>query len=127
MILPQLILDDMEDLKTAPAGLTGLELVKGALFLNLVPGLLQAPFNIMTNTNFFGNDIIPAHMINFPEHLKSHEHTPEMYKWASRAMKNSGIFGGRTVAPLHFQEILSSWFTNVWRTTEAVIADASWD
>lgn len=68
--------------------------------MNYMPGLVQPFYNILTNRNFFGNPVVPAHMAHFPQHMKSHERTPGMYKLLAREFKTKLDV---SVAPLQLQ------------------------
>lgn len=123
MVAPQLALDHMYGMETAKGKRTMTEIMRGMVFMNYMPGLLQPFWNIYSNRNFFGNPVVPPHMAHYPRHLKSHERTPQVYKTISREMKeNTGV----SVAPLHIQEFMSSMFTNMYRTVEANVRDWEW-
>ncbi len=93
------------DLTTGVASLAGWKfvwsLVHGNLAIGWIPVAAQPVVEVRTNRNFFGADIIPAYMQNWPpEQQFFSRSTPEPYRAVGR------LFG---VSPLHAQTFVRGW------------------
>ena len=94
-------------------------LVHGNLAIGWIPAIAQPVVEVRTNRNFFGDEIIPAYMLDWlPEQQYFPRSTPEPYRVFGR------VFG---VSPLHVQTFARGWTGHLGHAVVTGIDELMWD
>lgn len=94
-------------------------LVHGNLAIGWIPAIAQPVVEVRTNRNFFGDEIIPAYMLDWlPEQQYFPRSTPEPYRVAGRYLG---------VSPLHVQTFARAWTGHLGNAAVTGIDELMWD
>ncbi len=94
-------------------------LVHGNLWMGWKPAVVQPVIEVYTNRNFFGSEIIPSYMRNWPpEDQYFHRSTPLPYRHAGERIG---------VSPLHVQTFWRSWTGHLGNATVVFLDEQLWD
>ena len=94
-------------------------LVHGNLAIGWIPAIAQPIVEVRTNRNFFGDEIIPAYMLDWlPEQQYFPRSTPEPYRVAGRLLG---------VSPLHVQTFVRGWTGHLGNAVVTGIDEQMWD
>ena len=94
-------------------------LIHGNLAVGWIPAVVQPILEIRTNRNFFGNEIIPAYMANWPaERQYFHRSTPLPYRSVGAAFN---------LSPLHVHTIVRGWTGHLGNAIVVALDEVMWD
>ena len=94
-------------------------LVHGNLAVGWIPAVVQPIVEIRTNRNFFGNEIIPAYMSNWPAERQYFDRsTPLPYRGVGELLN---------VSPLHVQTIVRGWTGHLGNAVVVALDEAMWN
>ncbi len=94
-------------------------LIHGNLAVGLVPAVLQPPWEIARNRNFFGDEIIPAYMANRERRDQFFDRsTPLPYRSVGDLLN---------VSPLHVQTVVRGWTGHLGNLVVTGLDEAMWD
>ena len=117
--LPEVALDLVAGRETLAGPKFVWSLVHGNLAVGWIPAVAQPIVEIRTNRNFFGNEIIPAYMANWPAERQYFDRsTPLPYR---------GIGAALNVSPLHVQTVLRGWTGHLGNAVVVALDEAMWN
>ncbi len=94
-------------------------LIHGNLAIGWIPAIAQPFVEVQTNRNFFGDEIIPAYMLDWlPEQQYFPRSTPEPYQLVGRLLN---------VSPLHVQTFGRAWSGHLGNVVVTGIDELMWD
>lgn len=111
------------DLATGTETLAGLRyawsLLHGNLWMGWKPAVVQPVIEIYTNRNFFGSEIIPSYMKNWPSESQFFRRsTPLPYRHAGEWLG---------VSPLHVQTVWRGWTGHMGNIAVVFLDERLWD
>ena len=116
--LPEVALDLAAGRETLAGPKFIWSLIHGNLAVGWVPAVAQPIVEIRTNRNFFGNEIIPPYMANWPAERQYFDRsTPLPYR---------GIGAALNVSPLHVQTIVRGWTGHLGNAVVVALDEAMW-
>ena len=119
MKLPEVTLDLVYDTQTLAGPKFAWSLVHGNLAIGWIPAVAQPYVEVRTNRNFFGDEIVPAYMRNWPaERQYFHRSTPEPYRMLGAALG---------VSPLHVQTFVRGWTGHLGNAVVTWLDEAMWN
>ena len=117
--VPEVALDLVAGRKTLAGPKFVWSLVHGNLALGWMPAVAQPIVEIRTNRNFFGDEIIPAYMANWPaERQYFNRSTPLPYRSVGAAFN---------VSPLHVQTMVRGWTGHLGNAIVVALDEMMWD
>ena len=117
--LPEVALDLIAGRETLAGPKFVWSLVHGNLALGWIPAVAQPIVEIRTNRNFFGNEIIPPYMANWPAERQYFDRsTPLPYRGAGELLN---------VSPLHVQTIVRGWTGHLGNAVVVALDEAMWN
>ena len=117
--LPEVALDVFAGRETLAGPKFVWSLIHGNLAVGWIPAVAQPIVEIRTNRNFFGNEIIPAYMANWPAERQYFDRsTPLPYRRVGAALN---------VSPLHVQTIVRGWTGHLGNAVVATLDELMWD
>ena len=117
--IPEVALDLATDTDTLAGPRFLWSLIHGNLAIGWIPAIAQPVVEIRTNRNFFGDEIIPAYMLNWlPEQQYFPRSTPEPYRVAGQYLG---------VSPLHVQTFTRGWTGHLGNAVVTGIDEWMWD
>ena len=117
--VPEVALDLVARRKTLAGPKFVWSLMHGNLALGWMPAVAQPIVEIRTNRNFFGDEIIPAYMANWPaERQYFNRSTPLPYRSVGAAFN---------VSPLHVQTIVRGWTGHLGNAIVVALDEMMWD
>ena len=117
--LPEVALDLVAGRETLAGPKFVWSLVHGNLAVGWIPAVAQPIVEIRTNRNFFGNEIIPAYMANWPAERQYFDRsTPLPYRSVGTALNAS---------PLHVQTIVRGWTGHLGNAVVVALDEAMWN
>ena len=94
-------------------------LIHGNLAIGWIPAVAQPVVEVRTNRNFFGDEIIPAYMLDWlPEQQYFPRSTPEPYRVAGRLLG---------VSPLHVQTFTRGWTGHLGNAVVTGLDELMWN
>ena len=94
-------------------------LIHGHLAIGWIPAVAQPVVEVRTNHNFFGDEIIPAYMLDWlPEQQYFPRSTPEPYRVAGRLLG---------VSPLHMQTFARGWTGHLGNAVVTGMDELMWN
>ena len=119
MKAPEVVLDLAAGADTLAGPRFVWSLIHGNLAIGWIPAIAQPVVEVRTNRNFFGNEIIPAYMLDWlPEQQYFPRSTPELYRVAGRLMG---------VSPLHVQTFVRGWTGHLGHAVVTGADELMWD
>ena len=117
--LPEVALDLVAGRETLAGPKFVWSLVHGNLAVGWIPAIAQPIVEIRTNRNFFGNEIIPAYMANWPAERQYFDRsTPLPYR---------GVGAVFNVSPLHVQTVVRGWTGHLGNAVVVALDEAMWN
>ena len=117
--LPEVTLDLFAGAGTLAGPKFVWSLVHGNLAVGWIPAVAQPIVEIRTNRNFFGAEIVPAYMRNWPPERQYFDRTtPLPYRSIGAALN---------VAPLHVQTIVRGWTGHLGNAVVTAADELMWD
>ena len=117
--LPEVVLDLVAGRETLAGPKFVWSLVHGNLAVGWIPAVAQPIVEIRTNRNFFGNEIIPPYMSNWPAERQYFDRsTPLPYR---------GVGAALNVSPLHVQTIVRGWTGHLGNAAVVALDEAMWN
>ena len=117
--LPEVALDLVAGRETLAGPKFVWSLVHGNLAVGWIPAVAQPIVEIRTNRNFFGDEIIPPYMANWPAERQYFDRsTPLPYR---------GVGAVLNVSPLHVQTIVRGWTGHLGNAVVVVLDEAMWN
>ena len=117
--LPEVVLDLVAERETLAGPKFVWSLVHGNLAVGWIPAVAQPIVEIRTNRNFFGNEIIPPYMSNWPAERQYFDRsTPLPYR---------GVGAALNVSPLHVQTIVRGWTGHLGNAAVVALDEAMWN
>jgi len=117
--LPEVALDLVAGRETLAGPKFVWSLIHGNLAVGWVPAIAQPIVEIRTNRNFFGNEIIPPYMANWPAERQYFDRsTPLPYR---------GVGAAFNVSPLHVQTIVRGWTGHLGNAAVVALDEAMWN
>ncbi|MDE2763207.1 MAG: hypothetical protein OXK74_10540 [Gemmatimonadota bacterium] len=117
--LPEVALDLVAGRETLAGPKFVWSLVHGNLAVGWIPAVAQPIVEIRTNRNFFGNEIIPPYMANWPAERQYFDRsTPLPYR---------GVGAALNVSPLHVQTIVRGWTGHLGNAAVVALDEAMWN
>ena len=117
--LPEVALDLVTGRETLAGPKFVWSLIHGNLAVGWIPAVAQPIVEIRTNRNFFGNEIIPAYMANWPAERQYFDRsTPLPYR---------SIGGALNVSPLHVQTVVRGWTGHLGNAVVVALDEVMWD
>ena len=117
--LPEVALDLLAGRETLAGPKFVWSLVHGNLALGWIPAVAQPIVEIRTNRNFFGDEIIPPYMANWPAERQYFERsTPLPYRSVGEVLN---------VSPLHVQTIVRGWTGHLGNAVVVALDEAMWN
>ena len=117
--LPEVALDLVAGRETLAGPKFVWSLVHGNLAVGWIPAVAQPIVEIRTNRNFFGNEIIPPYMANWPAERQYFDRsTPLPYRGVGAALK---------VSPLHVHTIVRGWTGHLGNAAVVALDEAMWN
>ena len=117
--VPEVAMDLLAGRETLAGPKFAWSLIHGNLAIGWIPAVAQPIVEIRTNRNFFGDDIIPAYMANWPpERQYFNRSTPLPYR---------GVGSVLNVSPLHVQTIVRGWTGHFGNAGVVALDEAMWD
>jgi len=94
-------------------------LIHGNLAIGWIPAVAQPVVEVRTNRNFFGDEIIPAYMLDWlPEQQYFPRSTPEPYRIAGRLLG---------VSPMHVQTFTRGWTGHLGHAVVTGVDELMWN
>ena len=116
--LPEVALDLVAGRETLAGPKFVWSLVHGNLAVGWVPAVAQPIVEIRTNRNFFGDEIIPPYMANWPAERQYFDRsTPLPYRDVGAALN---------VSPLHVQTVVRGWTGHLGNAAVVALDEAMW-
>ena len=117
--MPEVALDLVAGRETLAGPKFVWSLVHGNLALGWMPAVVQPIVEIRTNRNFFGGEIIPSYMTNWPaERQYFNRSTPLPYRSVGAALN---------VSPLHVQTMVRGWTGHLGNAVVVALDEVMWD
>ena len=117
--IPEIALDVIARRETLAGPKFVWSLIHGNLAVGWIPAVAQPVVEIRTNRNFFGNEIIPAYMANWPAERQYFDRsTPLPYRRVGAALN---------VSPLHVQTIVRGWTGHLGNAVATALDEVMWD
>ena len=117
--LPEVALDLLAGRETLAGPKFAWSLVHGNLAVGWMPAVAQPIVEIRTNRNFFGDEIVPAYMANWPAERQYFDRsTPLPYR---------GVGAVVNVSPLHVQTIVRGWTGHLGNAVVVALDEAMWN
>ena len=117
--LPEVALDLVAGRETLAGPKFVWSLIHGNLAVGWIPAVAQPIVEIQTNRNFFGNEIIPPYMANWPAERQYFDRsTPLPYR---------GVGATLSVSPLHVQTIVRGWTGHLGNAVVVALDEAMWN
>jgi len=117
--LPEVALDLVAGRETLAGPKFVWSLVHGNLAVGWIPAVAQPIVEIRTNRNFFGDEIIPPYMANWPAERQYFDRsTPLPYR---------GVGAALNVSPLHVQTIVQGWTGHLGNAVVVALDEAMWN
>ncbi len=117
--IPEVVLDILSGRETLAGPKFVWSLIHGNLAVGWIPAVAQPIVEIRTNRNFFGNEIIPAYMANWPAERQYFDRsTPLPYRRVGAAVN---------VSPLHVQTVVRGWTGHFGNAVVAALDEVLWD
>ncbi len=117
--LPEVVLDLLDGRETLAGPKFVWSLIHGNLAVGWIPAVAQPIVEIQTNRNFFGNEIIPPYMANWPAERQFFDRsTPLPYRSVGAAFN---------VSPLHVQTIVRGWTGHLGNAVVVALDEVMWD
>ena len=117
--LPEVALDLFAGRETLAGPKFVWSLVHGNLAVGWIPAVAQPIVEIRTNRNFFGNEIIPAYMANWPAERQYFDRsTPLPYRSVGAALN---------VSPLHVQTVVRGWTGHLGNAVVVALDEVMWN
>ena len=117
--LPEVALDLVAGRETLAGPKFVWSLVHGNLAVGWIPAVAQPIVEIRTNRNFFGDEIIPPYMANWPAERQYFDRsTPLPYR---------GVGAVLNVSPLHVQTIVRGWTGHLGNAVVVALDEAMWN
>ena len=117
--LPEVALDLFAGRETLAGPKFVWSLIHGNLAVGWIPAVAQPIVEIRTNRNFFGNEIIPAYMANWPAERQFFDRsTPLPYRSIGAALN---------VSPLHVQTVVRGWTGHFGNAAVVALDEVMWD
>ena len=117
--LPEVALDLAAGRETLAGPKFIWSLIHGNLAVGWVPAVVQPIVEIRTNRNFFGDEIIPPYMANWPAERQYFDRsTPLPYR---------GVGAVLNVSPLHVQTIVRGWTGHLGNAVVVALDEAMWN
>lgn len=117
--LPEVALDLFAGRETLAGPKFVWSLVHGNLAVGWIPAVAQPIVEIRTNRNFFGNEIIPPYMANWPAERQYFDRsTPLPYRDLGAVLN---------VSPLHVQTIVRGWTGHLGNAAVVALDEAMWN
>ena len=117
--LPEVALDLVAGRETLAGPKFVWSLVHGNLAVGWIPAVAQPIVEIRTNRNFFGDEIIPPYMANWPAERQYFDRsTPLPYR---------GVGAVLNVSPLHVQTVVRGWTGHLGNAVVVALDEAMWD
>lgn len=117
--IPEVALDILFRRETLAGPKFVWSLIHGNLAVGWIPAVAQPVVEIRTNRNFFGNEIIPAYMANWPAERQYFDRsTPLPYRDVGALLN---------ISPLHVQTIVRGWTGHLGNAVVAALDEMMWD
>ena len=117
--LPEVALDLFAGRETLAGPKFVWSLVHGNLAVGWIPAVAQPIVEIRTNRNFFGDEIVPPYMANWPAERQYFDRsTPLPYR---------GVGAVLNVSPLHVQTIVRGWTGHLGNAVVVALDEAMWN
>ena len=117
--LPEVALDLLAGRETLAGPKFLWSLVHGNLAVGWMPAIVQPIVEIRTNRNFFGDEIIPPYMANWPAERQYFDRsTPLPYR---------GVGAVFNVSPLHVQTVVRGWTGHLGNAAVVALDEAMWN
>ena len=117
--LPEVALDLAAGRETLAGPKFVWSLIHGNLAVGWVPAVAQPIVEIRTNRNFFGDEIIPPYMANWPAERQYFDRsTPLPYR---------GVGAVLNVSPLHVQTVVRGWTGHLGNAAVVALDEAMWN
>ena len=117
--LPEVALDLVAGRETLAGPKFAWSLIHGNLAVGWIPAVAQPIVEIRTNRNFFGDEIIPPYMANWPAERQYFDRsTPLPYR---------GVGAALNVSPLHVQTIVRGWTGHLGNAAVVALDEAMWN
>ncbi len=117
--LPEVALDLVAGRETLAGPKFVWSLVHGNLAVGWIPAVAQPIVEIRTNRNFFGDEIIPPYMANWPAERQYFDRsTPLPYR---------GVGAVLNVSPLHVQTVVRGWTGHLGNAAVVALDEAMWN
>ena len=117
--LPEVALDLVAGRETLAGPKFVWSLIHGNLAVGWVPAVAQPIVEIRTNRNFFGDEIIPPYMANWPAERQYFDRsTPLPYR---------GVGAVLNVSPLHVQTIVRGWTGHLGNAAVVALDEVMWN
>ena len=117
--VPEVALDLVTGRETMAGPKFVWSLIHGNLAVGWIPAVAQPIVEIRTNRNFFGDEIIPAFMANWP--------TERQYFDRSTPLPYRGVDALFNVSPLHVQTIVRGWTGHLGNAVVVALDEAMWN
>lgn len=119
MKVPEVLFDLTTGVESLAGWKYGWSLVHGNLAIGWIPAAAQPVVEVQRNRNFFGAEIIPAYMQNWPPDQQFFPRsTPEPYRIVGRFFE---------VSPLHVQTFVRGWTGHLGNTVVTSLDELLWD
>ena len=117
--VPEVALDLATGIDTLAGPRFVWSLIHGNLAIGWIPAVAQPVVEVRTNRNFFGDEIIPAYMLDWlPEQQYFPRSTPEPYRLAGRLLG---------VSPLHVQTFTRGWTGHLGNAVVTGMDELMWN
>ncbi len=117
--VPEVALDLATGIDTLAGPRFVWSLIHGNLAIGWIPAVAQPVVEVRTNRNFFGDEIIPAYMLDWlPEQQYFPRSTPEPYRVAGRLLG---------VSPLHVQTFTRGWTGHLGNAVVTGMDELMWN
>ena len=117
--LPEVALDLFAGRETLAGPRFVWSLIHGNLAVGWIPAVVQPIVEIRTNRNFFGDEIIPAYMANWPAERQYFDRsTPLPYRSVGTVLN---------ISPLHVQTVVRGWTGHLGNAIVVALDEVMWD
>ena len=117
--VPEVALDLASGVDTLAGARFVWSLIHGNLAIGWIPAVAQPVVEVRTNRNFFGDEIIPAYMLDWlPEQQYFPRSTPEPYRVAGQLLG---------VSPLHVQTFTRGWTGHLGNAVVTGMDELMWN